>query len=76
MNFYFILSVLATIFAFVAVYMLAIPLRKGYFVALASHSCWIVYSVGTKQYMVGIQSLVLMGIAIKGYLNWKYKNIG
>lgn len=67
---------IAVVFVFAGVWCISIPQFKGQWYMLIAQALWITYSLGTKQWPLAIQSIVLFLINIKAIHNWKTKNIG
>jgi hypothetical protein len=67
---------IAVVFVFAGVWCISIPQFKGQWYMLIAQSFWIWYAVGTKQWPLTVQSVVLFAINIKAIHNWKNKNIG
>lgn len=69
------LSYLATALVLSAVYYIAKPKLRGQYLILAAECTWAIYSIGTGQWALLIQSLVLFLIGLTAVRNWKRKGI-
>lgn len=69
------LSYLATALVLSAVYYISKPKLRGQYLIVAADITWLVYAISTKQYALGIQSIILLTIGLSAIRNWRKQGI-
>ncbi len=69
------LSYLATALVLSAVYYISKPKLRGQYLILSADISWLIFSLGTENYALALQSFVLMCIAFSAIKNWKREGI-
>lgn len=70
-----ILSYLATALVLSAVYYISKPKLRGQYLIVTADITWLVYAISTKQYALGIQSIILLTIGLSAIRNWRKQGI-
>lgn len=69
------LSYIATTLVLLAVYYISKPKLRGQYLILCADITWLIFSLGTENYALAIQSFILMCIAISAIKNWTKEGI-
>ena len=70
------MEILATILVVVGVWYVGTPHIAGQWLMLFAQLIWLPYSVITKQYFLGLQSLILTIFAVRALKRWKEQGVG